>query len=191
MAISTREESWKTAGSSRPRAGSGSSRRSPRRQALRRTPPRSRSSGCGWPGRLSMNLRRDVEGEAEDFGILLADLFSHACCKYSQRSGRPLMECRENAAGVPSAHPCPNPLAAALPSTDGRGPTPSLPGVSQMTALATPGPDPGMARPPCGMAVPLRAPLPPSGRLGRTAMMATDPAAPDPRGWRRPAQPID
>ena len=46
-------------------------------------------------GRLSMNLRRDVEGEAEDFGILLADLFSHACFKYSQRSGRPLMECRE------------------------------------------------------------------------------------------------
>ncbi len=46
-------------------------------------------------GRLSMNLRCDVEGEAEDFGILLADLFSHACCKYSQRSGRPLMECRE------------------------------------------------------------------------------------------------
>ncbi len=46
-------------------------------------------------GRLSMNLRRDIEGEAEDFGVLLADLFSHACCRYSQRSGRPLMECRE------------------------------------------------------------------------------------------------
>ncbi|MGO4223198.1 DUF5076 domain-containing protein [Lysobacter sp. TAF61] len=47
-------------------------------------------------GRLSMNLRHDVEGDAEDFGILLADLFSHACCKYAQRSGRPLMECRES-----------------------------------------------------------------------------------------------
>ena len=46
-------------------------------------------------GRLSMNLRHDIEGEAEDFGILLADLFSHACCKYAQRSGRSLMECRE------------------------------------------------------------------------------------------------
>ncbi|HEY5850067.1 MAG TPA: DUF5076 domain-containing protein [Lysobacter sp.] len=46
-------------------------------------------------GRLSMNLRGDIEGEAEDFGMLLADLFSHACCKYAQRSSRPLMECRE------------------------------------------------------------------------------------------------
>ncbi|UNK50663.1 DUF5076 domain-containing protein [Lysobacter sp. S4-A87] len=46
-------------------------------------------------GRLSMNLRPDVEGEAEDFGVLLADLFSHACWKYSRRSGRSLMECRE------------------------------------------------------------------------------------------------
>ncbi|HEY5803020.1 MAG TPA: DUF5076 domain-containing protein [Lysobacter sp.] len=46
-------------------------------------------------GRLSMNLRCDVEGEAEDFGILLADLFTHACWKYAQRSRRPLMECRE------------------------------------------------------------------------------------------------
>ena len=47
-------------------------------------------------GRLAMSVRGDVEGDAEDFGMLLADLFSHACCRYAQKSGRSLMECRED-----------------------------------------------------------------------------------------------
>lgn len=46
-------------------------------------------------GRLAMSMRGEVEGEAEDFGTLLADLFSHACWRYAQKTGRPLMECQE------------------------------------------------------------------------------------------------
>ena len=44
---------------------------------------------------LHVALSSDLDGGAEDFGELLADLFEHASRMYSQRDKRSLAECRE------------------------------------------------------------------------------------------------
>lgn len=46
-------------------------------------------------GQLHVALCSDVDGSAEDFGELLADLFEHASRMYSQRDKQPLADCRE------------------------------------------------------------------------------------------------
>jgi hypothetical protein len=46
-------------------------------------------------GQLHTVLCSDMEGGAEDFGELLADLFEHATRMYAQRDGQPLGECRD------------------------------------------------------------------------------------------------
>ena len=46
-------------------------------------------------GELHVTLSSDLQGGAEDFGELLADLFEHASRLYAQRDQRPLSECRE------------------------------------------------------------------------------------------------
>jgi len=38
--------------------------------------------------RLAMTLSPCIEGEPADFGVLLADLFSHACEGYARRTGQ-------------------------------------------------------------------------------------------------------
>ena len=43
---------------------------------------------------LHVALCSDMQGGAEDFGELLADLFEHASRMYAQRDERPLSECR-------------------------------------------------------------------------------------------------
>ena len=45
-------------------------------------------------GQLHTIISSDMQGGAEDFGELLADLFEHASRMYSQRDKRPLDECR-------------------------------------------------------------------------------------------------
>ncbi len=45
-------------------------------------------------GRLHTIICSDMQGGAEEFGELLADLFEHASRMYSQRDRRPLEECR-------------------------------------------------------------------------------------------------
>ncbi|BDU17624.1 DUF5076 domain-containing protein [Lysobacter auxotrophicus] len=37
---------------------------------------------------LEMSVYSRIEGEPSDFGILLADLFSHACGRYAQGTGQ-------------------------------------------------------------------------------------------------------
>ncbi len=44
---------------------------------------------------LHVTICSDMEGGAEDFGELLADLFEHASRMYSQRDSRPLEEVRQ------------------------------------------------------------------------------------------------
>ncbi|QBG97674.1 DUF5076 domain-containing protein [Xanthomonas oryzae] len=39
---------------------------------------------------LQVSINRDLDGGAEDFGELLADLFKHASWTYAQRDGMPL-----------------------------------------------------------------------------------------------------
>ncbi|WP_115553998.1 DUF5076 domain-containing protein [Xanthomonas arboricola] len=46
-------------------------------------------------GQLHVIISSDVDGTAEDFGELLADLFEHASRMYAQRENRSLAECRE------------------------------------------------------------------------------------------------
>jgi hypothetical protein len=46
-------------------------------------------------GQLHTIISSRLEGGAEDFGELLADLFEHASRMYSQRDKRPLAECRQ------------------------------------------------------------------------------------------------
>ncbi|MDQ8023782.1 MAG: DUF5076 domain-containing protein [Moraxellaceae bacterium] len=46
-------------------------------------------------GELHVTINSNLEGGAEDFGELLADLFEHASRMYSQRDGVPLAECRQ------------------------------------------------------------------------------------------------
>ena len=46
-------------------------------------------------GQLHVTISSDVEGGAEDFGELLADLFEHASRMYAQRDKMPLAQCRE------------------------------------------------------------------------------------------------
>lgn len=43
---------------------------------------------------LHVALCSDMQGGAEDFGELLADLFEHASRMYAQRDKQPLSECR-------------------------------------------------------------------------------------------------
>jgi hypothetical protein len=43
---------------------------------------------------LHVALSSDMQGGAEDFGELLADLFEHAARMYAQRDERELSECR-------------------------------------------------------------------------------------------------
>jgi hypothetical protein len=45
-------------------------------------------------GQLHTIISSDIQGGAEAFGELLADLFEHASRMYSQRDRRPLAECR-------------------------------------------------------------------------------------------------
>jgi hypothetical protein len=45
-------------------------------------------------GQLHTVISSDVEGGAEDFAELLADLFEHACRMYAQRDRRRIGDCR-------------------------------------------------------------------------------------------------
>ena len=51
-------------------------------------------------GQLHVTISSDVEGGAEDFGELLADLFEHASRMYSQRDKMPLAQCRRALCGA-------------------------------------------------------------------------------------------
>lgn len=46
-------------------------------------------------GQLHVALCSDLDGNAGDFGELLADLFEHASRMFSQRDKLPLVDCRE------------------------------------------------------------------------------------------------
>lgn len=46
-------------------------------------------------GQLHVAINGDLDGGAEDFGELLADLYEHASRMYAQRDSRPLADCRE------------------------------------------------------------------------------------------------
>ena len=46
-------------------------------------------------GQLHVVINGGLEGGAEDFGELLADLYEHAARLYAQRDNREVAECRE------------------------------------------------------------------------------------------------
>jgi Domain of unknown function (DUF5076) len=46
-------------------------------------------------GHLHVTINSALEGGAEDFGELLADLYEHAARLYAQRDDRSVAECRE------------------------------------------------------------------------------------------------
>lgn len=46
-------------------------------------------------GQLHTIICSDMQGGAEDFGELLADLFEHASRMYAERDKQPLAECRK------------------------------------------------------------------------------------------------
>ena len=46
-------------------------------------------------GQLHVVISSDLEGRAEDFGEILADLFDHASRMYAEREDRKLSDCRD------------------------------------------------------------------------------------------------